>query len=231
MTRTSLGNVSYLERTGKRYVILLHGLGGYGNNFLKVSNLINEGYGILLPDLLGHGKSDKMENLTIRDQASAIEELIQLKGLEHYVIGGNSYGGWITLYHQAIYHGASKLILIDSAGTNPTVGQNEQESIVKFMSRIQRAYPNNDMKVINDIIINNVKPEYKISDQILREIKKPVLIIWGKKDSLIPLKYAEHIKQEIGSSALHVIDEAGHTPHFEAYEKVSSLINDFLDGK
>jgi Predicted hydrolases or acyltransferases (alpha/beta hydrolase superfamily) len=220
--------MSYLERPGERYIILLHGLGGYGNNFLKIANLLSDDYGVILPDLLGHGKSEKLHNLTVEDQSKALNDLISTMCINDYIIGGNSYGGWVSQYHEIVYGNASKLILIDSAGTNPTVGQNGQESMNRFLKRIEKAYPNNDMEVIKNILINNTDSQFAITDEMLRKITKPTLIIWGDRDSLIPVKYAEHIHELITSSTLEIIEGAGHTPHFEAFEKVALLINDFL---
>lgn len=224
----SRGTMSYLERPGKTYIILLHGLGGYGNNFLKMSNLISDEYGIILPDLLGHGKSEKLRNLTVEDQSKAVMELISSLGIDDYIIGGNSYGGWVAQYHEIVYGKASKLLLIDSAGSNPTVGQNGSESVERFLKRIEKVYPNNHMECIRDMLINNTDSQFVITDEMLRKITKPTLILWGDRDSLIPVKYAQHIHELISSSTLEIIEGAGHTPHFEAFEKVASSVNDFL---
>lgn len=226
--KLSMGNMSYLERPGKTYLILLHGLGGYGNNFLRMSNLISDDYGIILPDLLGHGKSEKLRNLTVEDQSKAVKEMISSLGIEDYIIGGNSYGGWVSQYHEIAYGDASKLILIDSAGSNPTVGQNGSESVEKFLKRIEKVYPNNHMECIRDMLTNNTDSQFVITDEMLRKITKPTLILWGDMDSLIPLKYARHIHELISTSTLEIIEGAGHTPHFEAFQKVASSVNDFL---
>ncbi len=72
----------------------------------------------------------------------------------------------------------------------------------------------------------------------LKEVKAPVLVVYGKQDKLIPNKYLhpEMSTEEIGKLAeenipnvkLEMIDEAGHFVHFEQAEKVNELMINFM---
>jgi len=48
-----------------------------------------------------------------------------------------------------------------------------------------------------------------------QEIKIPTLIIWGRKDKLIPLNFGFKFNEEILNSKLVIFDELGHVPHEE----------------
>ena len=119
--QTSQGKVSFLFREGTKYLILLHGLGGIGNNFMKISSCIPEDYGIVLPDLLGHGQSARPENITITNQADMIHELIGAMDVKEFFIGGNSYGGWVALSYEEPQRSSTFTCLCSPIGTSPRI--------------------------------------------------------------------------------------------------------------
>lgn len=63
---------------------------------------------------------------------------------------------------------------------------------------------------------------------ILEKIQNPTLILWGKKDDILPLKDAYRIKEKIKNSELKIIPKAKHSPHREAPETLAELIIQFL---
>jgi pimeloyl-ACP methyl ester carboxylesterase len=56
----------------------------------------------------------------------------------------------------------------------------------------------------------------------------PCLIIWGKEDKLIPIKYYEIFKQKLPKAKFELIADAGHAPFVEKtalfYEKVCAFL-------
>lgn len=50
----------------------------------------------------------------------------------------------------------------------------------------------------------------------LPNLQIPTLILWGKKDKLIPIKFAQQFNEDIPNSQLVIFDELGHVPHEEA---------------
>jgi pimeloyl-ACP methyl ester carboxylesterase len=63
---------------------------------------------------------------------------------------------------------------------------------------------------------------------ILEKIEVPTLILWGKKDDVLPLKDAYLIKEKIRNSELKIIPKARHSPHRETPEELAELIIKFL---
>ncbi|MGP6239201.1 alpha/beta fold hydrolase [Cuniculiplasma sp. SKW4] len=225
---TSEGKISYLKKDGKPFIILLHGMGGMGNNFLKIASCIKSNYGLIFPDLLGHGKSYIPRDISVGIQADAIQELIENLGIDEYYIGGNSYGGWVSLYHEYKYGGSKGLILISSAGTNPTVSEYGGENEDQFIMRIMKMNPGNNEMAIRNMLRNNGKGDFKITDDMLRKINKRTLIIWGEKDRMIPVQYGDILHNGIANSEMHLIKDGGHTTHVSHPDEVCSLINNFL---
>jgi pimeloyl-ACP methyl ester carboxylesterase len=68
-------------------------------------------------------------------------------------------------------------------------------------------------------------------DQLIlrfRQISVPTLIIWGERDSVIPVENAHRFDQDIKTSRLTVSPETGHMPHEERPEQVLKELGDFL---
>jgi pimeloyl-ACP methyl ester carboxylesterase len=65
---------------------------------------------------------------------------------------------------------------------------------------------------------------------MLSEIACPTLIVWGDRDSLLPLRHAREYARRIVGSQLHVIPEAGHLPMLERPAEFNRLVLEFLNG-
>jgi pimeloyl-ACP methyl ester carboxylesterase len=59
-------------------------------------------------------------------------------------------------------------------------------------------------------------------------ISSPTLIIWGKEDTIVPLKIGVRLNKAIKYSKLIIIDECGHNPHEEKPLDVVDAILKFL---
>lgn len=62
----------------------------------------------------------------------------------------------------------------------------------------------------------------------LKTMGKPTLIIWGEKDTQIPLKFAQRLHREIPESRLVIIPEAGHMILLDASQQVADALSDFI---
>jgi pimeloyl-ACP methyl ester carboxylesterase len=57
----------------------------------------------------------------------------------------------------------------------------------------------------------------------------PVLIIWGARDSIIPVRHGEEAHDAIPGSRLEVFDDVGHLPQLEAPGRFIAALERFLD--
>ena len=79
-------------------VLLLHGLGGTKITWLPLLGPLSERHRLIVPDLPGHGASDKPRaEYSPRFYARALRRLLQEFGVERAVVIGNSLGGRIAL--------------------------------------------------------------------------------------------------------------------------------------
>lgn len=227
--RVSNGTVSYLHRSGNIPVIFLHGLGGSGNNWIKLSQYLPDQVELFMPDLAGHGRT-KIDgyDYSVSMQVSMLSEFIAAFGIMEPTLVGNSYGGWVSLAYALQSRHGGRLVLEDSAGINTTVGEGPEEEITRFVDRVMAMNPLNDRATIEEIVRHNASGREKLTSDMLHVISWKTLIIWGKEDKIIDPGYAEILHNNIQGSMLRLIDGAGHIPHFTHPEIVSRIITDFL---
>jgi pimeloyl-ACP methyl ester carboxylesterase len=72
-------------------------------------------------------------------------------------------------------------------------------------------------------------PHYSMSvASDMRKTGKPVLILWGEKDNVLPPSYAERLHRDIPNSRLALLPDVGHLPLEEAPQAVARQINEFV---
>lgn len=226
---TSFGNISFLHRPGRVPLIFLHGLGGSSNNWMRLERHLDPDYALYFIDLMGHGGSaEAVWNFTVDDQCRMLEEFISASGIENFALAGNSYGGWISATFAATRTSPDYLILEDSAGINPTVGEFGTDSVEKFIDRLQGFGRKNDRDVMRRIIEKNSTGSEKLSPEMLSAIESRTLVIWGDEDRMIDVQYGRELADHIGNSTFSIIRGAGHIPHYTHSREVAGLINSFV---
>ena len=80
-------------------VVMLHGLGGTKISMLPIVPVLAPHHRLIIPDLPGHGESDKpvSTEYTPRFYARTVRKLMDALGVERAVVIGNSLGGRVAL--------------------------------------------------------------------------------------------------------------------------------------
>jgi len=60
-----------------------------------------------------------------------------------------------------------------------------------------------------------------------RTIYLPTLVIWGRKDGIVPLRVGKRLARDLPNSRLVVIDHCGHSPQTECPAKVIAALKEF----
>jgi len=94
-----------------------------------------------------------------------------------------------------------------------------QPGFQKFFLRILRQIVNirGVCEEILDPILNN-----------LHKITQPVLIIWGEKDRVLPLKHGYLGKEKLPNAKLEIMEACGHIPFFERSDEFNRAVLIFL---
>lgn len=67
-----------------------------------------------------------------------------------------------------------------------------------------------------------------VDESLIKTITCPTLIIWGKQDVVVSLKYAEYFHRDIKNSRVIVYDSCGHVPMVEKPLQVKTDVLEFL---
>lgn len=100
-------------------LLLLHGVGADKDNWTRVGAKFTSHYRVYAVDLPGFGESSKpaTAGYRIEDQVAYVAAIAQALKLEHFDLGGNSMGGWISAaYAVAHPEQVNSLWLLDPGG-------------------------------------------------------------------------------------------------------------------
>lgn len=125
--------IMYLEGGEGENILLIHGYGQNKENWSRMAKFLTPSYHVICIDLLGAGKSSKVESFkyTINNQARFLDKFCEKIGLNTFHIVGNSMGGSVAACY-ALYAPQKivSLALFDTAG----VPKAEKSDFQKIMS-------------------------------------------------------------------------------------------------
>ena len=236
-------------------LLLLHGLGGSIESWSNNINFLSTKFRIIALDLPGFGLSDKPKiSYSLKFYVYFLEKFIKRINLNHLFIIGSSLGGHIavefTLKNRKM---VDKLILISPAGSLPKSFKGTRE--LKRYVKIVNARSSRDIgRILTSIDTSMVNPSYaditfkrlslpgakeafisalkgsaraqRYNNQ-LEKIDTSMLLIWGKKDRMIPLKFIRPF-MEHGNSRIIIFENCGHRPHVENPRLFNKVVKDFL---
>ena len=247
--------IHYVEAGSGPKVILLHGLGGSTQAWQFNIGPLAEKFHVFVPDQIGFGKSDKpMVNYRIRTYVDFLDQFCKQLKIERATLIGNSMGGWIAVHFAAAFPDrVDKLVLVDAAGyappkdfdtrvffaLNPTTREGMKVLISKiFYNKAFQTDAAVDMAMaarfaagdgftIKSITESIIRGE-DLLDDIVKTIKRPTLIVWGREDGLTPVADAERFQKDIAGSKLVVFDQCGHAPNMEKPGEFNAAVIKFL---
>ena len=66
------------------------------------------------------------------------------------------------------------------------------------------------------------------TEQAMPKTKTPVLVLWGKRDNVLPASQAKQFGELLPNSEVHVLDGCGHALEYDCPARVNGAIEDFL---
>ena len=247
--------IHYVEAGSGPTVILLHGLGGSTQVWQFNIAALAEKYHVVVPDQIGFGKSDKpLVNYRIRTYVDFLDQFCKQLKIERATLIGNSMGGWIAaMFTAAFPDRVDKLVLVDAAGyappkdfdtrtiygLNPTTREGMKVLVAKvFYNKAFQTDAAIDLAMaarlsagdgytINSITESIIRGEDYL-DNIVKTIKRPTLIVWGRQDGLLALADGERFNKDIAGSKLIVFDQCGHAPNVEKPGEFNAAVLKFL---
>jgi pimeloyl-ACP methyl ester carboxylesterase len=83
-------------------------------------------------------------------------------------------------------------------------------------------------RAIISTLRNNVLGDHSAAYRRVGERGKPTLLFWGRNDTTVPFEHHSLVTGLIPQTELHIIEGAGHIPHYEKPGEVNPILLDFL---
>jgi pimeloyl-ACP methyl ester carboxylesterase len=214
-------------------LMLVHGLGSRGEDWAALMpGLAAAGFHLYVPDLLGYGRSPRPDvDYSISLQEKMLVQFLQAVQLPKTDVGGWSMGGWVaaklTVDHPEL---VDRLVLYDSAGIyfpatfdaslftpSDAAGlahlsamlEPAPQKLPDFVVRAAIRKLRHNAWVV-DRSVESMTNGRDLLDFRLASIERPTLIVWGGKDTLIPLSAGEAMHHLIANSSMTIIEGCGH---------------------
>jgi pimeloyl-ACP methyl ester carboxylesterase len=237
---------------GGRSVVLVHGLGGRAEDWrLLAPYLAKAGFRVYQPDLPGYGRSERPSNFSysVRDQATVVVDFIRALGLKQVDLGGWSMGGWIVQIAAARHpEMVRRLLVFDSAGLSVKPDWDTNLFMPKTALQLDALEallmpqpPSIPSFVASDILrgsrehawvikraLDTMMTGIDVTDQMLPELKMPVLILWGAEDRITPPSLGYKMHQLVPQSELDVFNGCGHLAPEQCTGEMGPRVVDFL---
>ena len=236
-------------------VIFIHGFGGDLNNWLFNLDALAEQHPVIALDLPAHGQSTvKLAGTTLEAQAAFVVRFMDAIGVASAHLVGHSMGGGIAAQIAVdTPQKAASLAMIDSAGFGDEVNATYTDGFVRTDSR-RELKPVAELLFADPALVSRQMLDdllkYKRLDGVtealgalgtqlfgdgkqseqpgkaLGSFDKPVLVIWGKQDQVIP---SSHAAAAPAGAKVELLDGAGHMPQMEKANEVNALLRRHLN--
>jgi len=234
-------------------ILVLHGWGGSKKSWEQFESAFGDGkYKLFIPDLPGFGSEPAPDRpWYVHDYAEWVLEYMKKHDLHKPVVIAHSFGARIAIkLSSKNKHLFSRLFLVGAAGIKrpPSLRISMFRGIAKagkfilnlfklksvetfFKKVMYRAAGSHDYEkaqgTMKQTFINVIDEDLK---DLLKDIDVKTHIIWGKRDSYVPVSDARVMDRNIKDSTLEIIDEGKHGLHLQMPEVLSVKIKKHLNG-
>jgi pimeloyl-ACP methyl ester carboxylesterase len=237
-------------------VMLIHGFGETYEVWNMQVEYLKDKFLLILPELPGSG-SGMIEDISMEGMAEVLHTIIHNENIDTCVVIGHSMGGYILLALAEKYPELIAAIVLFHSTAYADSGEKKavRQKGIEFINRngafefIKTSTPNLFSPVFRDknsgFIGEYIRNLNNFSDAalvtyyqsmmqrpdraaILRDTKKPVLMIMGKYDTAVPLN--DGLKQcHLPEKAyIHILRQSGHMGMLEEPATTNCILEKFL---
>jgi len=253
-------HIVYLEGGQGQPLLLLHGFGADKDNWPRIAMYLSSRYHVIAPDLPGYGESSQppAAQARIEDQLNYLAQFVSALHLEHFDLGGNSMGGWISAAYAAAHpeqvnslwllapaglttaQPSDLVKIVRSGGHVPLVARTpaEFEQLLDFVFVHRPWVPRAVVGALAQHAAQNAAYDQQIFDGLVAEpplepqvkgLATPTLIVWGDHDRALHYSGAEVLHGLLPHSQVVIMPDIGHLPMMEAPSKTAADYIAFRD--
>lgn len=226
-------NISYIKKGCGEIILFLHGWGQKKEMMAPMIDELSGKYTCVVLDLPGFGESSFNDGKDLDDYVEKIRTFLDRQNICPQYIVGHSFGGKVGLQYYLKYKDIKKLVIIASPILKPKRNIKYYFKIYTYklkkkMNIKNEKYASEDYKncldEMKNFFVKTVNTHY---DKKVKEIKIPVLIIWGNKDKQVPLKKALKLHKKIPDNQLYIL-KGDHFAYLENIEFTKLVVQSFF---
>lgn len=248
--------LAYLVHGAGDPVLLMHGFPLSGAMWEPVAERLRDRFRLIIPDLRGHGGSGASEDAGMEQYAADLTGLLDEIGEGRpVVLVGHSMGGYIGFeVFRRIPEKVRALVLVNtraSADSEEAVrGRHETADRVlrdgteflaaQMVQKLFAAEAPQELRLRWRELMAATSPlgaaaalramaRRPDSSETLRKIDRPMLVVTGQEDTIIPVAEAQRMHQLASDSRLEIIPGAGHMVPVEKPAELADLLRRLLD--
>jgi len=252
-TKVGKLDIHYLTGGQGDPLVVIHGGGAGARAWLQSLEEFSRYYTVYVPDLPGFGRSQPMaDSFHISDFVEFLRGFSHDLELKRFHLIGHSIGGGIALHYALKFpHEVEKLVLVNSMFlgkeialwirflSSPVFCQSVGEAalaILKavgwlvslFFTPFEFVSPLSRVRIDLGKSITTLRGQTTVLLNRLSELVMPTLLVWGAKDSIVPVSHAYAAAQLIPDCQLHIFECCGHSIHTQKIQEFSQLLVGFL---
>jgi pyruvate dehydrogenase E2 component (dihydrolipoamide acetyltransferase) len=241
--------ISYLRRgDGGDVALLIHGFAGDKNSWLFNHEALADANIVYALDLPGHGQSDKtIDDPSLDGFAQVVLGFAEALNIAQLHLVGHSFGGAVSLCTTLLEPDRVKSVTlisslalgkeIDAAYIRALARTNSRKELKALAARLFADEGLVTRQLVEDLLrfkrldgvqtaLESIFSAFLDGDEqrvVLRDkiasLGKPIRVIWGEKDRIIPAAHAS-----LAGAEVHILQNAGHMAHMEAANEVNRLL-------
>lgn len=246
--------------TGKgKPVMLVHGFGEEATIWNGITEVLDDAYCFILPDLPGSGDSELIPDMSMSGMAEALLRILREEGIDNCPVIGHSMGGYITLalvekypdavsafglFHSTSYADSREKIETRRKGMDfirehgafaflKTVTPNLFSPLTREKNPDLVTQQINELsRFTNEALLAYYEGMIQRPDRtpVLQEAGVPVLFIIGASDNAVSPDDSLQQSHLPGISYIHLLEKSGHMGMLEETAVCSRIMDGFLQG-
>jgi len=230
--------------TGDPLLVLHHDIGSLDR--LPFYDALAERFTVYLPAHPGYDGAERPSWMrSVRDMAVAYQGFLAERNLTGVSLVGLGFGGWIAAEMATMTPRAfSRLVLVGAMGIKPERGEIADQALLSYIDYVRLGFA--DQAVFDRTFGADPPTEtleqwdlnremtFRIAwkpymynpglPHLLGSVTTPALVVWGRKDRVVPVECGERYVKALPNARLEVIDDAGHYVEMEKPDALVRLI-------
>ncbi len=231
--------------------VILHGWGLSKKIFIPLQEeLERRGYRAVSLDLPGFGECKSPERpYTLNDYAKYVRMVLEKEHINDPILIGHSFGGRVGLRYATLYKKNIRVLVLSGTPGYTPVSRTKLLFFIVLAKIGKRVLSLPTLSFLTEMIrkwyyyLVGAREYYRaegtmretfkqvVSEPLVDDMKHlhvPCLLIWGEKDSIVPVRIGVKMKQTIPGSMFEMIEDVGHNVPYKKPKEFVDVIERFI---